>query len=202
MFDTETLLRLGGLLLIFFAVYSQTGLFFCFFLPSGGLLFMAGVMIATSLFDYSLLSVCSLATLGAVLGNMTGYWIGLKTGPALYRRKDSRFFKKQYLLTAENFYRKYGGIALSIGMFLPLIRTFGPIVAGIIKIRFNRFLLCIFIGSLGWVLSFTLIGYLIGSMPLLKPYLKYVITAIVIMVTIPVVIRIIREFRKKESGIN
>jgi membrane-associated protein len=201
MFDTETLLRLGGLLLIFFAVYSQTGLFFCFFLPSGGLLFMAGVMIATSLFDYSLLSVCSLATLGAVLGNMTGYWIGLKTGPALYRRKDSRFFKKQYLLTAENFYRKYGGIALSIGMFLPLIRTFGPIVAGIIKIRFNRFLLCIFIGSLGWVLSFTLIGYLIGSMPLLKPYLKYVITAIVIMVTIPVVIRIIREFRKKESGI-
>lgn len=197
MFDTETLLRLGGLLLIFLAVYGQTGLFFCFFLPSGGLLFMAGVMIATNLFDYSLLAVCSLATLAAVLGNITGYWIGRKTGAMLYRREDSRFFKKQYLITAENFYRKYGGFALSIGMFLPFIRTFGPIVAGILKIRFTRFLLYILIGSAGWVVSFTYIGYLIGSMPFLKPYLKYVITVIIILVTIPVVIRIILQFRKK-----
>ena len=95
MFNPEALIQYGGLLLVFLAIYGQTGLFFCFFLPSGGLLFMAGVLIATDLLDHSLFTLCSLGVLASLLGNITGYMIGYKTGPLLYRKDDSRFFKKQ-----------------------------------------------------------------------------------------------------------
>lgn len=199
MTDTETLLELGGLFLILLAVYGQTGLFFCFFLPSGGLLFMAGVLIATDHFDHFLATVCISAILAAILGNITGYWIGQKAGPMLFKHKDSRFFKKRYLITAENFYKKYGAMALSIGIFLPLIRTFGPMVAGIIKLQFSRFLLYVLIGSVAWVMSFTMAGYLIGSLPFLQPYLKYIIIAIVIAVTVPVVIKITKSLRQNQT---
>src|SRR5690606_31046198 len=116
------------------------GLFFCFFLPSGALLFMAGVLIANGLFSHNLFVLCSLGVVAALLGNMTGYMIGYKAGPLLYRRPDSRFFKKQHLTAAEDFFHKYGALALSIGVFFPLIRTFGPIVAGIIRMKFGRVL--------------------------------------------------------------
>lgn len=197
MFDTESLINYGGLVLLILSVYGQTGLFFCFFLPSGGLMFTAGVLIATGSFDYNILVVCALLAVAAVGGNVTGYWFGIKTGHLLRDRKDSRFFRRQYLVTAEQFYKKHGAIALAVGLFLPLIRTFAPIVAGMIRLNFRRFLLFTTIGSIAYVFSFVLAGYLIGNMPFLRPYLKYFIIFIIIAVTIPVVIRIIREFRGK-----
>ncbi len=195
-FDIESLIRYGGLLLVFLAVYGQTGLFFCFFLPSGGLMFTAGVFVATGGLHYDIFTVCSLLVLASLLGNMTGYWFGKKTGPLLYKRKNSGFFKQEHLKAAENFYEKYGGIALIVGLFFPIIRTFAPIVAGMIKMNFRKFILFTFIGSVAWILSFVLAGYLIASMPFLKPYLKYIIISIIVVVTIPVVIRIIGEFKK------
>ncbi len=195
-FDIESLIRYGGLLLVFLAVYGQTGLFFCFFLPSGGLMFTAGVFVATGGLHYDIFTVCSLLILASLLGNMTGYWFGKKTGPLLYKRKNSGFFKQEHLKAAENFYERYGGIALIVGLFFPIIRTFAPIVAGMIKMNFRKFILFTFIGSVAWILSFVLAGYLIASMPFLKPYLKYIIIAIIVVVTIPVVIRIIGEFKK------
>jgi membrane-associated protein len=196
MFDAESLIKYGGLLLVFLAVYGQTGIFFCFFLPSGGLMFTAGVFVSTGTLNYNIITVCSLLIAAAILGNITGYWFGKKTGPLLYKRKDSKFFKQKHLQAAESFYTKYGGIALAAGLFFPIIRTFSPIVAGMIKVKFSRFFLFIFIGSIAWILSFVLAGYLIGSMPLLKPYLKYIIAGIIVMVTIPVVIKVVKEFRK------
>src|SRR5699024_8637890 len=109
-----------------------------------------------------------------------------KAGPLLYNRSESGFFKKQHLTAASDFYDKYGAWALSIGVFFPLIRTFGPIVAGIIRLKFTRFLLFSFLGSVGWIVSFAFAGYLIGSMPFLQPYLDYVVIAIIVLVTIPV----------------
>ncbi|GAB3428007.1 hypothetical protein GCM10027516_33640 [Niabella aquatica] len=159
---------------------------------------MAGVLIATDLLDHSLFTLCSLGVLASLLGNITGYMIGYKTGPLLYRKDDSRFFKKQYLIKAENFYKKYGGLALSVGLFLPLIRTFNPIVAGIIKQKFNHFFLFVLVGSVGWGLSFAIAGYLIGSMPFLQSYLNYVVIGIIVLVTVPVIIKIIREFKQKK----
>jgi membrane-associated protein len=196
MFDVESLIRYGGILLVFLAVYGQTGLFFCFFLPSGGLMFTTGVFVATGSLHYNLFSICILLTIASLLGNVTGYWFGKKTGPLLHKRKDSRFLKKEYFQKAENFYTKYGGFALTAGLFFPIIRTFAPIVAGMITMNFKKFLLYTFIGSVLWVSSFVSAGFLIASMPFLKPYLKYIIIAIIILVTIPTIIRIIKEFKK------
>jgi membrane-associated protein len=184
------------MLLVFLAVYCQTGLFFCFFLPSGGLMFTAGVFIASGKLEYNIITVCILLIVAAVLGNITGYGFGWKAGPVLYKRKESKFFRRQHLQAAENFYKKYGRVALAAGLLFPIIRTFAPIVAGMIKMNFRRFLLFTTIGSIAWILSFVLAGYLIGSLPVLKPYLKYIVLLIVVTVTTPIVIRIVKAFKQ------
>jgi membrane-associated protein len=196
MFNTESLINYGGLLIVFLAVYCQTGLFFCFFLPSGGFMFTAGVFVASGKLESNIITVCILLIIAAILGNMTGYWFGWKTGPLLYKRKESKFFRRQRLQAAENFYNKYGGTALTAGLFFPIIRTFAPIIAGMTKMNFRRFLLFTTAGSIGWILSFVMAGYLIGNVPLLKPYLKYIVLFIIITVTTPIVIRIVKEFKK------
>jgi len=198
MFDAESIIQFGGLLIILLAIYAQTGLFVCFFLPSGVFLFMAGILIATDSFGHSFFALCVSSVLACLLGNVTGYMIGYKAGPLIYRRPDSGFFKKQYLTAAENFYNKYGPWALSLGVFFPLTRTFSPLVAGIIHLRFSRVVLFALLGSIGWILSFATAGYLIGSMPFLRPYLRYVVAGIIIVVTIPVVINIVRGIKKDD----
>ena len=205
-FDPESLISDGGLLIVFLLVYGSTGLFFCFFIPSGALLFTAGIYTATGGLQYDIFTVCSLLILASILGNLTGYWFGRKTGPLLYKRKDSRFFKKRHLTTAETFYNKYGWLALTVGLYLPIIRTFASIVAGMVRLNFRRFILLTITGSIVWVLSFVLAGYFIGSWPFLKPWLNYIVIGFILVVTIPVIIWIIKELRKmrkenKEKGL-
>lgn len=195
MFDIEALIQYGGLAMILLAIYVQTGLVFCFFIPSGAFLFTGGVFIANGVLDYNLFTLCSLSIVASSLGNLTGYLVGMKTGTYLYHRPDTRFFNRQHLLAAEGFYKKYGASALSIGAFLPLIRTFGPILAGIIKLPFGHFATFVFIGSTGWILSIAFAGYLIGSMPFLKPYLDYVVVSLILLVTVPIAVKIIRAIR-------
>lgn len=197
MFDSESLIRYGGLLLLVLSVFCQTGLFFCFFIPSGGLLFTAGVFMATGDLPQNVFIVCSLLIIAACLGNITGYWFGVKAGAVLYKKKESRFFKRKHLDAAETFYKKHGNIALAAGLFFPVIRTFAPVVAGMIKLRFGRFVLFTFIGSLFWIVSFVMAGYIIGIMPFLKPYLKYIIMGIILAVTTPVIIGIFRNLNKE-----
>jgi membrane-associated protein len=200
-FDPGSLISNGGLLIVLVLVYSSTGLFFCFFIPTGAILFTAGLYTATGGLQYHILTVCSLLILASIFGNLTGYWFGWKTGPLLYSRKDSRFFKKQHLKTAETFYNKYGWLALTVGLYLPIIRTFASIVAGMVRLHFRRFILLTTVGSTIWILSFVLSGYFIGSSTYLKPWLKYIIIFFVIVVTIPLIIWIIKELKrmKKEN---
>jgi membrane-associated protein len=195
MFNPELLIAYGGLLLVFLSVYAQTGLFFCFFLPSGGLMFTTGVFIASGQMSHNIFTVCALLILASILGNITGYAFGKKAGASLYQAKESRFLKHRHLQKAENFYNKYGGLALAGGLFFPIIRTFAPIVAGMIKMNFRRFIFYTGIGSVAWILCFVLAGYLIGSMPFLKPYLTWIVVGIIVLVTIPVVFRIVKELR-------
>lgn len=193
--NTEILMNTGGLLILVLAVYGQIGLFFCFFIPSGGFMFGAGLMIAAGTFDYNLVLVCFILTCAALLGNLTGYWLGRRTGPFLYKRKDSRFMKRRYLEVGEDFYRKHGSFALTMGVFFPIVRTFSPIVAGIIKMSLQRFILLSGIGSVAYVLCFVLIGYAIGMVPGVRPYLNIAVPIVILLVTVPTVIRIVREFR-------
>ena len=102
-------------------------------------MFTAGVFIASGKLQYNIITVCILMIAAAVLGNITGYGLGWKAGPLLYKRKESKFFRRQHLQAAENFYKKYGRVALAAGLFFPIIRTFAPIVAGMIKMNFRRF---------------------------------------------------------------
>ncbi|QNL49398.1 VTT domain-containing protein [Olivibacter sp. SDN3] len=199
MLDAKSLIDYGGLILIVLSVYAQTGFFFCFFVPSGGLMFTAGILIASGHYNYNIWFVCLLLTLAAAAGNATGYWFGNRTAHLLLKRKNSRFFKKHYLLSAENFYHKYGAVALIVGLFLPIIRTFAPIVSGMIRLNFYRFLLFTSIGSITYVFSFVLAGYLTGKMPFLKPYLTYFVVLFLLLVTTPIIIRIIRTLKQ---GVN
>lgn len=198
-FDVEALIRYGGLLLVCLIVFGTTGLFFCFFIPTGAFTFTAGIYTATGDIPYTIYIVCSLLVVASMLGNIIGYWFGKKAGPLLYKRKDSRFFKKQHLATAKSFYEKYGWLALTMGLFLPVIRTFSPIVSGIIKLDFRRFLLLTFLGSLLWILSFTLAGYAIGKIPALKPWLNYVVIGFLVLVTIPLIIWVKRELKRLQK---
>jgi membrane-associated protein len=177
-------------------VYGSTGLFFCFFIPTGALLFTAGILAAAGGLQYDIYSSCILLVLAAILGNLTGYWFGWKAGPLLYRKKDTKFYKKKHLTTAASFYEKYGWLALTLGLYLPIIRTFAPVVAGIVRLNFRRFLLLIVPGSLVWISSFVLAGYFIGSRPFLKPLLKYIVIGFVLAVTIPLIIWTGKELRK------
>jgi len=195
-FDVESLIRYGGLLLIFLAVYGSTGLFFCFFIPTGAFLFAAGIFVATGGLQYDIITVCSLLILASFLGNLTGYWFGWKAGPLLYKRKDTKFYKKKHLTTAASFYEKYGWMALTLGLYLPIIRTFAPIIAGIVKLNLRRFILLTIIGSVVWILSFVLTGYFIGRIPSLKPSLKYFVAAFILVVTIPLIIWVRKELIK------
>lgn len=199
--NPESLIRTGGLLLIFLLVFAQTGLFFCFFLPGGSLLFTVGVMTASGAMHHSVFTICVTLVIASFTGTIAGYWFGRTTGPLLYQRKDSTFFKKQHMVMAESFYKRYGALALTAGLFFPVIRTFAPIVAGMIKVNFSRFLLLTFSGSLLWILSMILPGYFLGSIPFLKDYLTWIVVAIIIAVTIPAAMRLVREFRvfKKEA---
>jgi membrane-associated protein len=195
-FDVEALIMHGGLLMICLLIYGNTGLFFCFFLPSGAILFGAGVFVATGTLDYDIVTVWVLLIAAAVLGNLTGYWFGRKAGPSLYRRKDSRFFRRQYLIKTEEFYKKHGGLALIAGVFLPIIRTFSPIVAGVIGLKLQRFIIAIITGSFLWVSFFVITGYFMGNRPWLKPWIKYIVIAVVLFITVPLVIRMVKELRK------
>lgn len=201
MFDAKSLIDIGGLLLVFLVIYGQTGVFPCFFIPSGAFMFAAGAMLAAGGLNYSFITASSFLVLAGILGNATGYFFGYKVGPKLYDRPDSRFFKQEYVERAKQFYEKYGNWALAIGLFLPIVRTFAPIVSGIIQMKLRRFMFYTTLGSMAWVLSFLLAGYILGSRPALKPYLGYIVVGIIIVVTIPVVIRIVSEFKSEKENI-
>jgi len=193
------------MIIVWLVVYASTGLFFCFFLPVGAVLFVTGVLAVKGDVTYDIFTICGLLIPAAILGNITGYWIGWRAGPLLYKRKDSKLFKQQHLKKAELFYEKYGWLTLTLGLYLPIIRTFAPVVAGIIRLKFRYFIFLTVVGSIAWVLSFVLAGYFIGSRPYLKPWLTYIVIFFILFVTVPLLARIIKEFRnpgKEDNKIN
>jgi membrane-associated protein len=187
--DAQTILSKGGFYLLLVVVYAETGLFFGFFLPGDYLLFMAGLLCATGVLDVPVFTLVSSLIVAGVLGNYTGYWFGYRTGPLMETRKESLFFKKKYISAAQEFYHKYGGMALILGRFFPIIRTFAPIFAGVVKVDLKKFSIYNIVGSVAWVITLTLTGYFLGRRyPQLKDYLQYIVIGLIVITSIPLII--------------
>jgi membrane-associated protein len=199
--DAQSILSKGGFYLLLIVVFAETGLFFGFFLPGDYLLFMAGLLCSSGMVDVSIYTLMFSLILAGVLGNYTGYWFGYRTGPVLFSRNDSLFFKKRYIVVAEEFYARYGGMALILGRFFPIIRTFAPIFAGVVKVDFRKFTLYNLIGSITWVSTFTLSGFFLGRRyPQLKDYLEYVVFGLIIITTIPLIIAFLKKRVVNKEG--
>ena len=200
--DAQSILSKGGFYLLLIVVFAETGLFFGFFLPGDYLLFLAGLLCSSGMIDVSLPTLLFSVMAAGILGNYTGYWFGYRTGPILFNRDDSLFFKKRYMIFAEEFYAKHGGMALVLGRFFPIIRTFAPIFAGVVKVDFKKFTLYNFVGSITWVCTFILAGFFLGRRyPQLKDYLEYVVLGLIIITTIPLVIAFLKKRKTKPEEI-
>jgi membrane-associated protein len=192
--DAQSILSKGGFYFLLIVVFAETGLFFGFFLPGDYLLFMAGLLCSSGMIDVSLGTLLLSVILAGVLGNYTGYWFGYRTGPMLFSKNDSLFFKKRYIVIAEEFYAKHGGMALVLGRFFPIIRTFAPIFAGVVKVDFKKFTVYNLAGSIAWVNIFVLSGYFLGRRyPHIKDYLQYVVIGLIIITTIPLVFAFLKK---------
>ncbi|MDF2448660.1 MAG: alkaline phosphatase [Bacteroidota bacterium] len=197
--DPESIIHYGGLWLLLFVVFAETGLLVGFFLPGDSLIFISGLVCATKpdLLDVPFLVLLPALMLAAVLGNIFGYWFGRKAGANLYSRKDSLLFRKKHLITTQAFYEKHGGKTLIVGRFLPIIRTFAPILAGVIKVDFKAFMLYNIVGAAAWIGSIATIAYFLGiKFPWIENYLGYIVIGLIIVTAIPV---IITYFKSKKS---
>jgi membrane-associated protein len=160
------------------------------------------MFVATGKLDVNLYVLIAGLIIAAVSGNFTGYWFGRKTGPVLYHRKDSFFFKKRYLKAAEDYYNKQGAFALIMGRFVPIVRTFAPIFAGVVKLDFKRFALYNFAGAIIWIASLTLLGYFLGKRfeKEINDYLLYIIIGFIVITTIPLVYTFVKKKVVKDDN--
>ena len=195
-----------GLLVIIFIIFAETGLFAGFFLPGDSLLFLAGIYsellmrqisVGNDFANVVLLS--SLVSLAGIFGNMVGYWFGVKGGTYLYNKEDTFWFKEKYLLQSRDFFDKYGGKAIIFARFLPIFRTFAPIVAGIASMDKKKFMLNNIVGSILWSFSMILSGHYLSALFLdkfgidLKSHIEYIIIIIVLITTVPVLWKLLKK---------
>lgn len=195
----------GGLYLLLFVIFAETGLFVGFFLPGDSLLFAAGIVLqelANKFFIHSMPLVILLVIIASILGNFAGYWFGRKTGPLLYERKETWLFRKKHLVRATDFYHQYGKATIFLAKFLPIIRTFAPIVAGIVKMSRGVFIFYNILGSVAWVCSMMLGGYFLEEWVKKKfqfsllDHIEIITVGIILITTLPVLYKLF--FAKKK----
>lgn len=194
--DLQGLIASIGYLGIFGMAFAESGLFFGFFLPGDSLLFTAGFLASQNIFNIWIL--LPLITIGAIGGDSVGFWTGRKFGSWLIKQKESFFFQKKHLETAKRFYDKHGGKTLILARFMPAIRTFAPIVAGMAEMHYGSFVTYNVIGGLLWSFGLTLLGYFLGSViPDADKYLLPIIGVIILASVLPAIIHFIRDKQKQ-----
>ena len=196
--DVETLVRVGGLTAMTAIVFAETGLMVGFFLPGDSLLVTAGVFAAAG--KLNIWSLNALLMAAAVAGDTAGYWFGRRVGPALFKRPKSLLFNPDHLRRAHDFYEKHGGKTIIIARFMPVIRTFAPIVAGMGEMNYRRFLSFNVFGGVFWVASMTGIGYFLGRIPGVREHIEVVILIVVFFSILPGIIAFGREWMKKRRS--
>ena len=184
LYNVRGLVEWGGTLLVCVIIFAETGLFVGFFLPGDSLLVTAGVFAGAG--HMKLADVLSLVTLCAIAGDQLGYLVGWKAGESLYRREDSRFFKKKHLERAHEFYESYGGKTIILARFVPIIRTFCPPVAGAAKMSYWRYLTYDIVGGFLWIWSMVLVGYTLGrTVPNVDRKIHFIIAGVIVVSLIP-----------------
>ena len=203
----KNLIMWGGYIGLFIIVYSETGLLLGFFLPGDSLLVTAGLLAATPVSattpDVHYLNIVYLILLlipASILGDNTGYYIGYKAGPKLFKKEQSRFFRKDYLIKTHEFYEKYGGIAIILAKFMPIVRAFVATVAGVGRMNYWKFFRFNLVGALTWIPSMTLLGYFLGrSIPDIDKHIEKVIAVIIFLSFLPIIIKYIRHKLSKKK---
>lgn len=203
------IIEYGGLYILLLVVFAETGLFIGFFFPGDSLLFAAGVFLdkiankflglpqdTPTEFGWAHFAIIIMIIIASILGNMVGYWFGRKAGPLLYEKRETLLFKRKHLLRATDFYNKYGKGTIFLAKFLPIVRTFAPIVAGIVKMHRPTFMLYNIMGSLAWVASMMLGGYFLDSWVekkfgfSLKEHIEMIALGIILVTTLPVLYKL------------
>jgi membrane-associated protein len=188
-FRPETIIEYGGLALLLIIIFAETGLFFGFFLPGDSLLFVAGLLSGSPHLSTPVSLLIFLVIVAAVGGTTVGYGVGYWAESYLRNRKENFFYKKKYLEITQDFYRRYGMTVFIVGRFIPIVRTFAPILAGMVKIRFLNFQLYNIGGSVIWVTSLILLGHWLGNrFPFITDHLDFIIVGMIILSGIPVVL--------------
>ena len=191
-YDVEALVRIGGLMALIAIVFVETGLFVGFFLPGDSLLVTAGLFAARG--DLGLWSIFLFVSLAAIVGDTVGYTIGARTGPRIFTREDSLLFHKKHLITTKEFYDRYGGVTIIIARFMPIVRTFAPLVAGVGGMEYRRFVFYNVAGGIGWVVSMTSLGYFLGkAVPGIDRHIHVVIAVVIFLSLLPAIIKFARD---------
>ncbi|NBW27782.1 MAG: DedA family protein [Flavobacteriaceae bacterium] len=205
-----------GLYIVLFIVFAETGLFAGFFLPGDSLLFLSGIYASGSFFDgvyhpglvdqlvhinndfLNVLILVLFVSVSGILGNMVGYWFGAKSGYYLFKKEDSFWFKKKYLIQSKDFFDKYGGKAIIYARFLPIFRTFAPIIAGIVEMDRKKFMFFNILSSFLWASTLIFSGHYLFGLFLkyginLKNYIEYIVVGIILISTLPVIIKLLKK---------
>jgi len=194
----------GGLYIVMFIIFAETGLFVGFFLPGDSLLFVSGMLIAKSHTPFAnpyldLIYWVILLAFAAIAGNLLGFWFGRKSGHLWFEKRDTWIFKKRHLVQAHEFYEKRGVMAIILGRFLPIVRTFAPLVAGIVDMDRKKFISYSILGALAWVTSMTLAGFLLGKNEWVEKNIDIIVVLIIVITTGPVLFKMIFGRKKTNS---
>jgi membrane-associated protein len=183
---------LVGLALI---VFAECGLLIGFFLPGDSLLFTAGLFVASGAIESPLWVVCTVLVVAAFIGNVLGYWIGRAAGPTVFDRPRSRLFKPQHVVRTQEFFDKYGNRAIVLGRFVPIVRTFITVMAGVGRMEPHRYLTYSFIGGVAWAAGVTVLGYWLGQVPFVRENIELMLILIVFLSILPIIIEVVRARR-------
>lgn len=195
------LIRWGGYLVLVAIVFTETGLLVGLFLPGDSLLITAGLVAGTGGLDIWWLNV--LLMVAAIAGDSVGYAIGFRTGPLIFTREDSRLFSRRHLIRTREFYERYGGKTIVLARFVPIIRTFAPVVAGVGQMAYGRFLFYNVIGGIGWVAGMTWAGYLLGqAIPNINQHVHVVALIVIVLSVLPIVVELAKERSRRRRAIS
>jgi membrane-associated protein len=195
--DPGSLLATFGLIGLLVVVFVESGLLVGFFLPGDSLLFTAGLLSHSGVFDVPIWALAALVPLAAIAGDQVGYLIGRKAGPAVFNRPDSRFFRREHVDRAYGYFERHGARTIVLARFVPVVRTFAPVVAGVAGMRYRTFVTFNVLGGVLWGAGVTLAGYLLGGVELIAHNVEAVILAIVAVSVLPVVLEVLRARRRQ-----